>query len=364
MRLGSAPTIEKYGRAEQSLARVLVVDDSITARAVLRQILDQDPCVEIVGQASRAEQALDLLKTLKVDLILLDLEMPGIGGLAALPQLIEASGGANILIVSSLAKEGAEQTLKALSLGAADTIAKPTSGLMNGQFRAELSEKVRSLGIRRKRASVAVKVPRAFPVCDVRPSLARPPILAIGGSTGGIHAMCKFLKLLPVSCNVPIVVTQHLPADFMEVFARQLTDASGRVAQVATRGLELLPGHIVIAPGNAHLLVKFHGNRYFADLKSGRSESGCLPSVDVMLTSLAESCGESATAVILSGMGKDGLIGARHLTAKSGTILAQDEDSSAVWGMPRAVIEAGLTNIMLDPPNLAAHVSAHFGQCK
>jgi two-component system, chemotaxis family, protein-glutamate methylesterase/glutaminase len=339
----------------------MVVDDSLTARNVFLRLFESDPDFAIVAQASRAERALDMLASVETDVLLLDLEMPGMGGLAALPQLIEAARGAKILIVSALTKDGAEQTLKALSLGAADTIAKPTTGLLDPAFQEEVRAKVRALAHRRTRRLTIRQVPAVPQRSVIMDAPVSSTVLAIGGSTGGIHALCQLLRHLPARCGMPILVTQHLPCEFMDVFARQLAEASGREAVVAQSGLALVADRIVIAPGNAHLVVKQHAGRLIADLRGGRSDSGCLPSVDVMLASLADKVGGAVTAVVLSGMGKDGLIGARKLAAAGGTIIAQDEESSAVWGMPRAVVEEGLTLAALPPAQLASFIAARLG---
>ena len=191
-----------------------------------------------------------------------------------------------------------------------------------------------------------------------RPGPKRARVLAIGASTGGIHALGHFLGALPPVIGLPILVTQHLPASFMEAFARQLVSASGREAVVAEDGAELMPDRILIAPGDAHLTVVRQGKRLVVRLDRAPAASGCLPSVDPMFASLAEACDGEVLGVVLSGMGRDGADGAVRIVDAGGTVLAQDEASSAVWGMPGAVAKAGLAAAILAPDQLALRIGA------
>jgi two-component system chemotaxis response regulator CheB len=183
-------------------------------------------------------------------------------------------------------------------------------------------------------------------------------VLAIGASTGGIHALGGFFGHLPRQIGLPILVTQHLPRAFMSVFARQLGTASGRKAFVAEDGMELVADQILIAPGDAHLTVERWGRTGVVRLSRSPAASGCLPSVDPMLASLAPLYGSGAVAVILSGMGRDGAIGAARLVECGGSVLVQDEDSCAVWGMPRAALEAGLACAIMPPDKLAHRIGS------
>jgi two-component system chemotaxis response regulator CheB len=204
--------------------------------------------------------------------------------------------------------------------------------------------------------------PRTGSIAPMR-AMAMDPLrlVAIGASTGGIHSLSTFFQSLPAKIGVPILVTQHLPAPFMNVFARQLSNAAGREAIVAEDGLRLLPDRIVIAPGDAHLTVDINGGKLVARLTRNRVSSGCLPSVDPMLTSAGALLGAEALGVVLTGMGRDGLEGAMALTGAGGSVIVQDEASSAVWGMPRAVAEAGLACAVLPPAKIARRVAARAG---
>ena len=346
------------GPARQSRRpiKLMIVDDSMVARAVLSRMIDADGSFEIAGIAGTAEDAIEALGQVMVDIVVLDLEMPGVGGLKALPRILEAAKGAKILIVSSLAEEGAEETVAALALGAADTLPKPGTGRFNGRFSEVLLGKLRELGYadRSSVPSSGFIAPRPLAATSDVP-LA---LLAIGASTGGIHALGSFFASLPTRIGVPILVTQHLPPAFMTVFARQLAIAAGREAVVAEDGTPLLPDRIVVAPGEAHLVVDEVDGKLVARLLKTKVASGCLPSVDPMLASAGAIVGGGALGVILTGMGRDGAEGAKRLVEAGGAVFAQDEASCAVWGMPRAVAEAGLASAILPPDKLARRVAA------
>jgi two-component system, chemotaxis family, protein-glutamate methylesterase/glutaminase len=339
--------------------RVMIVDDSITARTVHSRIVEGDDAMSVVAIAGTAEQAIALLGAVRVDVILLDLEMPGIGGLDALPKILEISRGGRVLVVSSQTQSGAEQTLSALSLGAADTMPKPTSGSFGRDYRETLLEKVRALGNASPTHQPTLKAVPPPRHAAVTPR--RPEVLAIGASTGGIHALGLLFGSLSRRLELPILVTQHLPESFMPVFARQLTIASGYEADIATDDAEVRPGRILIAPGNAHLTVRLRGGRLRAKLECSVQTSGCTPSVDPMFASVAEAYGAGSLGVVLSGMGRDGVEGAGRIVAAGGTILAQNEASCAVWGMPRAVVDAGLAAAILSPDEIAGRIAAAVG---
>ncbi|MFL6723760.1 MAG: chemotaxis-specific protein-glutamate methyltransferase CheB [Sphingomicrobium sp.] len=343
----------------------MIVDDSMVARAVLSRMIDADGGFEIAGIAGTAEDAIDALGQVMVDIILLDLEMPGVGGLKALPRILEAAKGAKVLIVSSLAEEGAEETVAALALGAADTLPKPGTGRFNGRFSEVLLGKLRELGYADRSSVPVSQVASASRTIAVQ-SDAPLQLLAIGASTGGIHALGTFFAALPDRIGVPILVTQHLPPAFMTVFARQLSIAARREAVVAEDGTRLLPDRIVVAPGEAHLMVDEVNGILVARLLQAKVNSGCMPSVDPMLASAGQVLGGGALGVVLTGMGRDGVEGARRLVEAGGSVMAQDEATSAVWGMPRAIADAGLACAVLPPDKLARRVAsrAEEASCK
>jgi two-component system chemotaxis response regulator CheB len=337
----------------------MIVDDSMVARAVLSRMVEADPAFEIVAVAGTAEDALEALDAVRVDIVLLDLDMPGAGGLKSIPKIIEAAGGAKVIIVSSMAEEGAEETVAALALGAADTIPKPGVGRFNGKFSEVLVSKLKALG-RANHAQPAVYHVAASGVpAPLRAmNTGRIDVLAIGASTGGIHALDTLFQQLPPAIGVPILVTQHLPEPFMPIFARQLGATAKRRAVVAEEGMELHPDLIMIAPGDSHMTVALSGSTPVVHLIQGRSSSGCMPSVDPMFASVGAVFGERALGVVLTGMGRDGVDGAHGIVAAGGSVLAQDELSSAVWGMPRAVLEAGLASAVLSPDKIARRIAS------
>lgn len=334
----------------------MIVDDSLVARTVLKRLAEAEGDLAVTAVAGNAQSALAALAAVRVDVILLDLEMPGMNGLEALPRIIAAAKGARILMVSSLTVDGAEQTLSALSLGAADTLAKPAAGGFDDTYRDVLLGKIRALGVSAVRALELSRRP-AQPLAPA-PSRKPAEVLAIGASTGGIHALSQLFAGLIRPLDVPILVTQHLPVSFVEVFARQLRMASGCEALVAEDDMLLVPNRILVAPGDAHITVFRRTGRMRVRLDRKPQASGCTPSVDPMFASLAETFGEYALGVVLSGMGRDGVEGAARLVAAGGSILAQDEASSAVWGMPRAVADAGLAAAVLPPAEIALRVVA------
>jgi two-component system chemotaxis response regulator CheB len=333
--------------------RLLVVDDSTVARAVLSRMLSQQPDFQVAALAGNASEAIEALRSVDVDIVLLDVEMPGASGIEALPRILRAGRGARVLIVSSMAEEGAETTVRALAEGATDTIPKPGTAAFAGRFAQVLADKIRRIGPARREA-VAIKRPpihlRAEPDSFLR-------CLALGASTGGLHALVEFLRALPRRIGAPILVTQHLPAVFMPYFARQLEAAAGRPARLAVAGEAIVDDVIHVAPGDAHLCLGREGGRLVARLESGRAPSGCLPSLDPMLAAVAEHFGDTAVGIVLSGMGRDGLSGARRLVEAGGAVLAQDPATASVWGMPRAVAEAGLASAVLPPRELALRVA-------
>ncbi|MFL6727763.1 MAG: chemotaxis-specific protein-glutamate methyltransferase CheB [Sphingomicrobium sp.] len=336
----------------------MIVDDSTVARAVLSRMVETDPVFEITAVAGTAEDAIEALGECRVDVVVLDLEMPGAGGLKSIPRIIAAAAGAKIMIVSSLAEDGAEQTVAALALGAADTMPKPGTGRFNGKFSEILLGKLKALGY----ASVepAPAAAKASGPQLLRSMPADPiDILAIGASTGGIHALGVLFHALPRQIGVPILVTQHLPIPFMSVFARQLGAVARRDTVVAQDGMKLHPDRIVVAPGDAHLTLEPDSNGgAVVRLTHGRSASGCMPSVDPMLASVGAIYRSGALGVVLTGMGRDGVEGASRLVACGGSIIAQDEASCAVWGMPRAVLEAGLAAAVLPPDKIARRIAS------
>ncbi len=352
------PRIGGAGRARP--VRVMIVDDSLIVRTVLSRVIEPEPDIEIVAKSGSAELAIAQLARTPADVVLLDLEMPGMGGLEALPRILAATSATQVLVVSSLTEAGAEHTLAALAMGAADTMLKPRAGEFDDDYRRALIGKIRALGSSEPQAAVREPSPTPPPVAQARRP-GRAALIAIGASTGGIHALSIFLRSLPRSVTVPILVTQHLPPSFTAAFARQLQIASGRDTIVARDGMVIESGRIYVASGDGHMIVEKgpRGLRIGSD--HGKQASGCTPSVDPLFASLARASGPETLAIVLSGMGRDGSIGAVDLAAAGGTIMVQDRASSAVWGMPGTVAEAGLASAVLPPEQLAQRAGALAG---
>lgn len=329
-------------------AQVLIVDDSLVARSVLGRMVEGTRRFQVAAALSDVRGALDYLQARRVDIILLDINMPGIDGLTALPDVIQAGRGAKVLIVSSSADEGAAVTVQALALGAADTLVKPGIGAFGGRFAAVLEERLTrlldspgDLGAHAAATSFGpVTTPQQF------------DIVAIGASTGGIHALGQLLRAIPPSFRVPILVTQHLPISFMGYFAAQLAVLGGRPCDVAADRMRIREGRIIVAPGDAHMRVARMTDGVAIRLTGEKSASGCMPSVDPMFETVAEVFGARALGVILSGMGRDGSEGARTLSECGARVFVQDRETSVVWGMPGAVAKAGRATAVLPPDEI------------
>lgn len=334
--------------------RVLIVDDSVVARSVLSRMIEGTRRFRVAAALSDARAALDYLARERVDIILLDIAMPGIDGLTALPDVVAAGKGAKVLIVSSSADEGAATTLQALALGAADTLVKPGVGAFGGRFAEVLEERLAKLfdmpGDPVAGGATAPAPRPASVACGVQ--LDPFQIVAIGASTGGIHALSQLFRQIPASFQLPILVTQHLPPSFMSYFATQLALLGSRPCDVATDRMRIRPGRIVIAPGEAHLKVVRTSDGAAIRLSTEWARSGCMPSVDPMFDSVAEVFGARALGVVLSGMGRDGCEGAGRLVEAGAKVLVQDQATSVVWGMPGAVATAGRASAVLPPEEI------------
>lgn len=334
--------------------RVLIVDDSSVARAVLTRMVEDGAGCAVAHAAPDIASALQFLATGTVDVILLDLEMPGVHGLIGLPDIIAAGAGAKVLVVSSAAAEGAAATIEALALGAADTLVKPGRCLSTGSFAAMLAEKLVRLS---ERTAPLVRAATAHPA-DHKDF----DVVAIGASTGGIHAINSLLLALPPTFRKPIVITQHLPPAFIPHFAEQVATATGRCCAVATDGMALHEDRILVAPGDAHVTAaRLPGGGVGIRLRHAAVANGNMPSVDPMFETFADCFGPRLLAVVLTGMGRDGLAGAARVRAAGGTMVVQDQASSVVWGMPGAVVDAGLADAVLPPGAIGGYIAGQHG---
>ena len=392
--------------------RVMVVDDSAIIRGFLCRYLTEDPQIEVITTANNGIVALRQLAKHDVEVVVLDIEMPEMNGMTALPKMMEMKPGLTVVMASTLTRKNAEISLKALQLGAVDYVPKPETARSvnaNVDFRRELVDKVKAwAGRRRKRrgepmpdtASIGAaaktaaytgfakpvaraatpgfvtisrpSAPKAFvtstrqqgaevidagalarkkstpEITYLKGSQYKPKVLLVGSSTGGPQALMKFFagfkKKAP---DVPILITQHMPATFTTILADHLGQATGWPASEAKEGMKLEPGSIYVAPGGLHMEAKEEGGHLYAHTHDAPPENFCRPAVDPLFRSVTKIFGNKILAVILTGMGHDGLKGARELTKAGSTLYAQDEETSVVWGMPGAVATAGLCTRIL-----------------
>lgn len=332
----------------------MLVDDSIVVRSITERIIEHAGGFDIVASVPGAGDALAFLDRGRVDVIVLDIEMPGMNGLVALPQLLAKAGNARVIILSANADEGGPAAIEALALGAADTLLKPGRGTFAGTFGDTLVARIRALAASDVRPAVIERKtgePALVPVAPDLPSRTLSAI-AIGASTGGIVAINALLGALPKRVDCPIFITQHLPGGFMSFFADQLARETGRKILVGEDGMRVADATVYLAPGEAHMRVTRLSGQPHVMLDRSPSPVGACPAVDPMMASIAEVYGAHACAVMLSGMGRDGLEGVREVRRAGGLVLAQDVASSVVWGMPGAVAREGLAEAVLDPTAL------------
>jgi two-component system chemotaxis response regulator CheB len=353
----------------------MVVDDSAVIRGLLTKTLESDPEIKVAATVGNGQIAVDTLRRTDIDVIVLDIEMPVMDGLTALPKLLEARPGVQVIMASTLTLKGASVSMKALALGAADYLSKPTTttGISNaGDFKRDLVDKVKSWGLvaRRKRGLPPGSAAAAGPIQPAaQPKRLYPgPVtlraggpgrvecLAIGSSTGGPQALFGLFRSVGRIDRMPVFVTQHMPATFTTILAEHLGQASGMPAAEAKDGEAVVPGRIYVAPGDFHMTVSSEGGKPVVHLDKNPPENFCRPAVDPMLRSIAKVYGPRTLFVMLTGMGQDGLKGARELVAAGSTVIAQDEPSSVVWGMPGAVATAGLCTAVLPLNEIGGYV--------
>lgn len=337
--------------------RVLIVDDSAVMRSLLRSVVGSDPLLDVAGTAVNGADALEAVKTLQPELILLDVEMPVMDGLETLRRLQAEGCPTPVIMCSALTQRGARVTVEALSRGAADYVTKPAQQASREQalarLAAELLPKVHVLTRRRTEERKAPAAPRAAPSTI----LEVPRVLAIGVSTGGPVALERVLPALPSNFPLPVLVVQHMPELFTQLLADRLDSLCRIRVRGAVDGAVIRAGEVVIARGDWHLEVKpAGGGTMLQRISQGPTENHCRPSVDVLFRSCGTAYGAQVLAVVMTGMGSDGLAGCRALRKAGATVLAQDEASSAVWGMPGAVAQAGLAQRVVALDEMAGEI--------
>ena len=362
--------------AAQDPIRVMIVDDAVVVRGLVSRWVDEEPGLKIVASLRTGREAVDQLLRHNPDVVILDIEMPELDGIEALPLLLEKKRDLVVIMASALTRRHAEISLRALSLGAADYVPKPATNrevTTSAAFRRELIEKIRQLGGRRKRGADVRARMLAIPSVVARPKLALaevpsrapshghasdftlrpfgltpPRALLIGSSTGGPQALTMLVtQLAPVIERAPVLITQHMPPTFTTILAEHLARASGTPAREAEDGESILPGRIYLAPGGRHMAVARRGGQPVISLNDGPLINFCRPAVDPMFSSAAQVWGVAILAAILTGMGTDGKHGAEDIVAAGGTVIAQDETTSVVWGMPGAAANAGVCSAVL-----------------
>jgi len=353
--------------------RIMVVDDSAVVRSAITRILLGEKDMKVVASAANGQLAIDALKRQPTDVVILDIEMPVVDGLTAIPQLKAIDSGVQIIMASTLTTKNADISLCALSLGATDYIPKPSSDqgsmLMAEQFTHELVEKVRGLGRRARTKNVRMPPfmpPSAVKAATVAPevkkivlrnvALPRPEIIAIGSSTGGPQALFEVIKILGSGLRQSVVITQHMPPSFTTILAEHIMRQCGVTCSEAKDGEMLKAGQYYIAPGDFHMLTARKAEGVYFKLTKDPAENYCRPAVDPMLRSLVEIYGRNILAVILTGMGQDGMKGCKAVVDAGGGVIAQDEASSVVWGMPGAVANAGFCSSVLPVGDIGAAI--------
>ena len=357
--------------------RIMVVDDSAVIRGLLIRSLESDPKIAVVASVGDGRMALNALSRYDVEVVVLDIEMPVMDGLTALPLLIAAKPGLKVIMASTLTRRNADISLQALTAGAADYIAKPGATALTTAdvFKGELVAKVKALGeAKRKAAGIAQPTtssarPEAAARAPARRVAGPQPIvlraaspepfdvLAIGSSTGGPQALFQLLGNIRGAVTKPIFITQHMPATFTMILAEHISRSTGWVAAEGIDGEIVRASRVYVAPGDFHMLIETTGTDKVIRLAKTPPENFCRPSVDPMLRSLAQAYGRRLLTVILTGMGHDGLRGGEAVRDAGGTMIAQDEATSVVWGMPGAVATAGLCSAVLPLGELGPYIA-------
>lgn len=365
--------------------KVMVVDDAVVIRGLLTRWLGDDKGLKVVSSHRNGKLAVEDIEKSNPDVVVLDIEMPEMDGMTALPLMLAKKRDLVVIMASTLTRRNAEISLKALSLGAADYVPKPESNsevTTSVDFRRELIEKVKALGARAIRMRGPARTMRAEtragkttqpvrpvsarPVTDTRASFrgaaqpaaaaaaapkfktrpyssARPRILAVGSSTGGPQALQEMMKEVGTAMNdVPVVITQHMPPTFTSILAEHLGKAALRPSKEGEDGEVLKPGNIYVAPGGKHMIVEKDAGAVKIRLTDGPPVNFCKPAVDPLFDSVAKAYGSASLAVILTGMGHDGADGVKTIASGGGSIITQDEATSVVWGMPGAAAATGV----------------------
>ena len=360
--------------------RVMLVDDAVVVRGLFARWVEAEPDLEVVATLRTGRDAVNQLERVDPDVVVLDVDMPELDGIAALPLLLEKKRDLVVIMASTLTRRNAEISLRALSLGAADYIPKPGSNRevsASTAFRRDLIEKIRQLGLRAKRLRHGIKarvsrpaksapsiVPATEEIAPLRlrqMPLTPPRVLVIGASTGGPQALNRLVvQIDTVIQRAPVLITQHMPPTFTAVLAEHLARVSKFPVREATDGEEVNAGAIYLAPGGKHMKVERRDGTAVIAIDDGPMVNFCKPAVDPLFASAAQVWGNKVLALVLTGMGSDGLAGAKEIVAAGGYVIAQDEETSVVWGMPGQVTTAGLCSAVLPLPEIGGRITRLF----
>jgi two-component system chemotaxis response regulator CheB len=360
--------------------RVMLVDDAVVVRGLFARWVEAEPDLEVVATLRTGRDAVNQLERVAPDVVVLDVDMPELDGIAALPLLLEKKRDLVVIMASTLTRRNAEISLRALSLGAADYIPKPGSNReisASTAFRRDLIEKIRQLGLRAKRLRHGIKaqvprpaksapsiVPATEEVTPLRlrsMPLTPPRVLVIGASTGGPQALNRLVvQIDTVIQRAPVLITQHMPPTFTAVLAEHLARVSKFPVREASDGEEVNAGAIYLAPGGKHMKVERRDSTAVIAIDDGPMVNFCKPAVDPLFASAAQVWGNKVLALVLTGMGSDGLAGAKEIVAAGGHVFAQDEETSVVWGMPGQVTNAGLCSAVLPLPEIGGRITRLF----
>jgi two-component system chemotaxis response regulator CheB len=346
--------------------RVLVVDDSAVIRRLVSDVLSADAAIEVVGVAANGRVALDKITQLKPDLVTMDVEMPELDGLQALKEIRKTNQRLPVVMFSNLTDRGAATTIEALSAGASDYVTKSSNvgstTMAMARIREQLIPKVKALcGLGSSEfqvpSSESTRNPKSGPADKTQNSTGRVEIVTIGVSTGGPNALAELLPAFPADLPLPIVIVQHMPPVFTRLLAERLSAASAITVREGVAGEEIKPGVAWIAPGDFHMVLEKTAGGARIKLNQEQPENSCRPAVNPLFRSAAHIFGAATLGVILTGMGQDGLRGCEQIAEAGGQILAQDEASSVVWGMPGFVARAGLAEKVLPLNQIAGEIT-------
>lgn len=337
--------------------KVLIIDDSALIRSILKEVVNSQPDMEAVGAASNPLQAREMIKTLNPDVLTLDVEMPEMDGLTFLEKLMRLRP-MPVLMISTLTERGSEAALRSLELGAVDFLAKPKLGVAEGMqaYADEIADKIRIAARARLKTIKSGEPAAGLPMLGSRIASTE-KLIIVGSSTGGTEALKDFL--LPMPADAPaILVAQHMPEAFTKSFAERLNGLSKMTVTEGVHNERVLPGHVYIAPGHSHMLLKRSGSNYVIELNQASPVNHHRPSVEVLFRSAAQCVGANAIGVMLTGMGKDGAVGMLEMRQAGAYNFAQDEATCVVYGMPRAAVEIGATHESVPIQDMARRVLA------